>query len=222
MTVQEDFISKTVEDAKKIQREYNVLPSLTLAQAILESDWGRSALSAEHNNFFGIKGSGDAGSVTLPTTEYENGKAVKVDAAFAKYSSPYECFKRRALLFVNGVSWDKNKYRNLLGVMDYKLACRLIQKDGYATDPSYANKLIGIIESWKLYQYDQQGPQVSGVVKVICKALNLRSAASFDAPVVRVLHQGETYRCYGEENGLYNLGGGYCSANPKYVSFTHA
>jgi LysM repeat protein len=156
MASNQDFINQVAPFAVQTMRETKVLASLTIAQACLETGYGVSRLSSEYNNFFGIKGSGDAGSVTLPTTEYKNGQPVKVDASFAKYSTPKGSFDRRAQLFLNGVSWDKNKYRNLIGVTDYRLACRLIQKDGYATDPAYADKLIKIIETYNLGSYDKQ------------------------------------------------------------------
>jgi LysM repeat protein len=156
MASNQDFVNWVAPYAMQTMRETQVLASLTIAQACLESGYGASDLTKSANNFFGIKGSGDAGSVSYPTTEYVNGAPVKVNANFAKYSSPKQCFDRRAALFQNGVSWDANKYRNLIGETDFVRACQLVQRDGYATDPEYSNKLIAIGQAYNLVQYDQQ------------------------------------------------------------------
>ena len=68
--------------AMATQREYGVPAAVTIAQAIDESGWGKSELAVEAHNLFGIKGTGPAGSVTMPTTEYEDGAWVTIDAAF--------------------------------------------------------------------------------------------------------------------------------------------
>jgi LysM repeat protein len=156
MASNQDFVNWVAPYAMQTMRETQVLASLTIAQACLESGYGASDLSKQANNFFGIKGSGDAGSVSYPTTEFVNGVEEKVTASFAKFSTPKQCFDRRAGLFQNGVSWDANKYRNLIGETDFLKACRLVQLDGYATDPAYATKLISIGQEYNLTQYDAQ------------------------------------------------------------------
>lgn len=127
--------------------------SLIIAQAALESNWGTSGLTKKGNNLFGIKGKGPAGSCTMPTTEYVKGKPIKVDAAFRAYNNWGESISDHAKLILNGVSWDRNKYKKVIGV-DGKTAAREIQKAGYATDPKYADKLIAIMDEYNLYQYD--------------------------------------------------------------------
>ena len=58
------------------------------------------------------------------------------------------------LLFVNGVDWDPYLYQGVLLASDYKTAALALQTAGYATDPDYANKIINVIESYNLNQYD--------------------------------------------------------------------
>lgn len=150
-----DFIKEIAPHAQKIHQKYDILASLIIAQACLESNFGRSGLAQKGHNLFGVKGAYNGQSITMPTTEYKNGKAYKVNAAFRKYPSWYESLEDLAKLYTNGVSWDRNKYRSIIGEKDYKRACKKVQMCGYATDPQYANKLIRMIEQYNLTQYDK-------------------------------------------------------------------
>ncbi|MBS4172142.1 glycoside hydrolase family 73 protein [Bacillus sp. FJAT-49736] len=185
------FISEIAPHAQRIHKEYGVLASLVIAQAILESNWGKSGLAQKGKNLFGIKGSYNGQSVTMQTTEYKNGQPYKVNAAFRKYPSWYESLCDLANLFKNGVSWDRNKYKNIIGETDYKKAAKYVQSDGYATDPKYAEKLISAIESNDLTQYDngfivaaskpssqQKGKTINGI-KVLgqIQIVNVKNAA---------------------------------------------
>lgn len=156
MSHEQDFIKKVAPHAVQAMKEDGILASLTIAQAILESDWGRSGLTKKANNLFGIKGSYKGDSEKMETTEYVGKKASKVQAAFRKYPSWYESIKDHTKLFINGVSWNPGLYRNLIGVTDYKRATYLVRKNGYATDPSYTEKLNHLIETYKLHEYDSQ------------------------------------------------------------------
>ncbi|KEF40387.1 muramidase (flagellum-specific) [Schinkia azotoformans MEV2011] len=149
-----NFIDEITPHAKRIAKEFNLLASLIIAQAIHESDWGKSGLAVKGKNLFGIKGNYKGQSVTMPTREHVNGKDVKVNAAFRKYPSWYESLYDLANLYKNGVSWDRSKYKKVIGETDYKKACAAVQTAGYATDPNYATKLIKMIESNNLTKYD--------------------------------------------------------------------
>ncbi len=63
--------------------------------------------------------------------------------------------KDHALLFVNGTSWNKNQYQDVLQATNYRDAAQALLKDGYATDPTYPDKLIQIIQKYHLSQYDK-------------------------------------------------------------------
>lgn len=143
-----DFILKIKDGAIATMQKYNILASLTIAQAILETGWGKSSIG---NNIFGIKASPSwtGKTQTCKTSECVNGQYVSVDAVFRDYDSVADSIEDHALLFINN-----SRYHNILGCTDYKQACQYVQSDGYATDPDYANKLISIIESNGLTQFD--------------------------------------------------------------------
>lgn len=147
-----EFIEAIAPGAKQQMKATGILASLTMAQAILESGKGQSELAQDPNfNLFGIKGAGTAGSVSLPTQEWDGSKMVDVVADFRKYNSWEESIADHNSLFTR-----LSRYHNLINEPDYRRACVLVQKDGYATDPEYANKLIRIIESYGLAAYDQE------------------------------------------------------------------
>ncbi|MDT3416190.1 flagellum-specific peptidoglycan hydrolase FlgJ [Brevibacillus aydinogluensis] len=151
---QQEFIDKIAPAAVEDMRKTRIPASLTIAQAILESNWGKSGLTKQANNLFGIKGTGPAGSVTMPTTEYVNGKPVKVNANFRKYNSWAESIADHSALILNGTRDKPTRYHGVLGA-DYKKACQEIWKGGYATDPAYPQKLISLIEQYNLQKYDR-------------------------------------------------------------------
>ncbi|WP_430535483.1 glucosaminidase domain-containing protein [Listeria rocourtiae] len=151
----QEFIELLAGHAQQIQEKEGILTSITLAQAILESDWGNSGLATEGRNLFGIKGKYQNDSVMMPTKEYENDTWVTVDAAFRKYPTWYESLDDHANLFLKGTSWDKDKYREVVEAKDHRTAANALQKSGYATDPGYANKLIELIEQRNLQAYDK-------------------------------------------------------------------
>lgn len=153
MNSKQAFVQKIALFAIADMKNTFIPASLIIAQAALESAWGTSGLTKKGNNLFGIKGKGPAGSCTMPTTEYVNGKPIKVNAAFRAYNNWGQSIADHTKLILGGVSWNKNLYKKAIGV-DGKTAAREIQKAGYATDPKYADKLIAIMEEYNLYQYD--------------------------------------------------------------------
>ena len=145
-----EFVEKIGALASEDMKKTGILASLTIAQAILESAWGTSALAQAPNyNLFGIKGAYNGNYCEFNTSEYLNGKWVTVKAQFRKYPSWAESLADHSALFN---TYDR--YANLRGCTDYKLACRYVREDGYATDPSYTSKLINIIESNNLTRFD--------------------------------------------------------------------
>lgn len=150
-----EFINELVPVAKELQQTHGILPSIILGQAVLESDWGRSELSATYNNLFGIKSFSAADdSVKLSTKEYKDGQWIEIQANFKVYASWDDCMRDHTLLFVNGVDWDPYLYQGVLLASDYKTAAKALQSSGYATDPDYARKVIDVIEVNELYKYD--------------------------------------------------------------------
>lgn len=150
----EEFIVRLSGHAELIQEKHHVLPSISIAQAILESDWGTSELAVENNNLYGIKGSNSANTVVMNTKEFVNGEWIEIEAPFRKYENWQESMNDHAALFVNGTDWNANQYADVLAAENYEEAAHALQENGYATDPTYTEKLTRLIEEYRLYQYD--------------------------------------------------------------------
>ncbi len=148
------FIEKRASYAKELQTKYKVLASINLAQTILESEWGTSTLASKYNNYYGIKAQGKQKSVQLDTKEYLNGKWVTEKDKFAVYSDWRTGMLAHAKFIANGTALNSAQFKDVLSAGDYKKAAAALVTDGYATDPDYANKIITIIETYKLNQYD--------------------------------------------------------------------
>ena len=145
-----EFVAAVYAAAKVNETKTGVPAEIATAQAILESRYGKSVPTDINNgqysyNLFGIKGSGPAGSVTVWTTEYVDGKKIKVTADFKAYNNFKESIEGHSEFLM------KNKrYKSLFESDDPVAWAKGLQKAGYATDPEYANKLIGIMKAWKL------------------------------------------------------------------------
>jgi hypothetical protein len=135
------------------QQRFGVPAAVTIAQAIEESAWGRSGLSAQYHNLFGIKGSGPAGSVSLPTSEYQGGQWVTVDAPFRVYHNDAESISDHAeLLATSGYYTRAMADRAVPDAFANDLT------GVYATDPGYGANLIALMKLYNLYQFDSAGP----------------------------------------------------------------
>lgn len=150
----EEFIQSLVPTAEKMDQRYNVPASISIAQAILESNWGKSELAARYNNLFGMKADFFEPHVKLSTKEYENGKWITITASFRTYWNWDSSLVHHAKLMVNGTEWNQSQYEKVIRARDYREAAYALQQAGYATDPTYASKLISIIETYQLYRYD--------------------------------------------------------------------
>ncbi|GAB1691295.1 sporangiospore maturation cell wall hydrolase GsmA [Krasilnikovia sp. M28-CT-15] len=153
----EQFIARSVAGAQRGWRDYGVPPSVTIAQAILESGWGRSDLSVNDGNFFGIKcfngyhGPLAFGCHTYKTQECTKaGKCFDTTASFRRYASPGMSFRdhgyflRANRRYRPAFAYTRSANRFIWGVW----------KAGYATDPNYYTKITGIMAKWGLYRYD--------------------------------------------------------------------
>lgn len=152
----QDFIDKVAPEAVKLKATYQVLPSITIAQAILESDWGQSQLTAKYNNLFGVKGDRTENTKEMTTQEYLNGEWKTVTARFRVYASYRDSLLEHAQLFHKGTTWNANQYQHFLAAKNYQEAAKALEIDGYATDPGYAEKLIELIQQYHLDDYDKQ------------------------------------------------------------------
>ncbi|HLP98524.1 MAG TPA: flagellar assembly peptidoglycan hydrolase FlgJ [Sideroxyarcus sp.] len=145
---QQDFVDRLRPHAEAASRTTGVPAHLIMGQAALESGWGRREIKTEDggnsHNLFGIKaGKGWDGQVAeVVTTEYHDGVAHKQVERFRAYANYTEAFQDYAKL-LNG---DK-RYAGVLDQADAKGFAQALQQSGYATDPHYADKLVGVIGS---------------------------------------------------------------------------
>ncbi|MFV0558551.1 MAG: glycoside hydrolase family 73 protein [Enterococcus sp.] len=150
----EEFIAQLVPHAQELQAGYGILPSIILGQACLESNFGQSSLASQYNNLFGVKAYGEQEQVNLETQEFVNQQWLTIQGDFRVYDSWEESMDDHTMLFVSGVDWDVHKYEAVLTAKNYQEAAQALQTAGYATDPTYAEKIIAVIEEYDLEQYD--------------------------------------------------------------------
>lgn len=147
------------------KQNHTILPSIVIAQAIQESNWGQSQLYLKANNIFGVKGNYKGASIRYYTTEYVSNdtevpkgtkverdgdrKKIYVPATFRKYPNVYTAVENHDK--VTALNFIKQK-----NITDYQKQAKLLQSNGYATDPSYAQSLINLIKQYNLSKYDDQ------------------------------------------------------------------
>ncbi|UQU68560.1 sporangiospore maturation cell wall hydrolase GsmA [Couchioplanes caeruleus] len=153
----DQFIRSSVAGAQRGWREYGVPPSVTIAQAILESGWGRSGLASVDKNYFGIKcQNGSYGKLANGCHVYRTNECTKAgdcfstSAAFRTYATQAHSFRDHgSFLRVNPRYAPAFEYTEDANKFIWK-----VWKAGYATDPNYYTKVTGIMATWNLYQYD--------------------------------------------------------------------
>ena len=149
----QSYIEKYAKLAVQSQTKHRIPGSITLAQGLLESGAGESRLAKECNNHFGIKCGG---------SWYGKSMRMNDDAlneCFRCYNNPKDSYEDHAEFL------KKPRYSFLFDykINDYKSWAKGLKKAGYATDPNYPTKLINIIETYKLYEYDEGGKLLSEV-----------------------------------------------------------
>ncbi|WP_050615266.1 glycoside hydrolase family 73 protein [Bacillus testis] len=154
-SMQTQFIASIEKAGIENYREFGVLPSVTIAQAILESNWGRSHLSTEYNNLFGIKDHGWSGkTASLHTSEqYDR----QITAKFRVYDSIDESIKDHGRFLKENPRYTKH---GLFEAETYADQAMALQAAGYSTKENengeriYGRQLMGIIEQYRLYEID--------------------------------------------------------------------
>ncbi|ASW43637.1 glycoside hydrolase family 73 protein [Clostridium isatidis] len=153
-----EFIEMVKEGALENYKKYGILPSITIAQAVVESDFGESTLAKEYHNLFGIKAdeSYTGEVVTFETMEnYQD----KITANFRTYDSYKASIKDHGRFLYENSRYSEN---GLFDSNDYIGQAEALERAGYATvtdengELIYADILIGIIEEYKLYEIDEQ------------------------------------------------------------------
>ena len=150
------------------QKKSGILASVSLAQFILESGYGKSELAQNANNIFGMKcnlsgnswsgSSWDGKSKYTKKTQEQNpdGSMVTITADFRKYLCIEDSIADHSAYLLGAMNGKKLRYDGLKGCLDYKKAVQIIKDGGYATSLTYVEKLISIIERWNLTQIDVQ------------------------------------------------------------------
>lgn len=142
-----NYINQYKDMAIKEMEKYHIPASITLAQGLLESGAGRSELATKGNNHFGIKcGGGWSGKRMYKDDDSK-------DDCFRVYGNAKDSYEDHSRFLL------KNRYKRLfnLKLTDYKGWAKGLKECGYATSPTYATRLIEIIETYQLYQYDKGG-----------------------------------------------------------------
>lgn len=148
----QDFLDQLLGPAQECQRRHGIPASFTLAQAALESSWGASKLANSGRNLFGVKADKAwHGPVTvIQTREFVNGKPVMVDAKWRCYATWGECLDDRAAFFQ-----QNKRYAACFRETTGEGWARAVAAAGYATDPDYAEKLLGVMRGRNLQRFDQ-------------------------------------------------------------------
>lgn len=163
MTNQE-FIEKIAAYVKKYAPQYGIkCNSAIIAQAILESGWGKSKLAATYHNYFGLKcGTKWTGkSVNLTTQEeYETGSLTTIKDNFRVYDSMEEGVKGY-FEFI-----QLSRYQNLKGITDPRTYLETIKADGYATSSTYVENNMALVNQYNLTRFDNNAAGVEGGINV--------------------------------------------------------
>ena len=161
------FIDSIKDGAIEGWEKFKILPSITIAQAILESNWGKSNLAVKANNIFGIKGDYNGRKYLHDTWEVDKeGKRFNSTEWFRHYPNIGASVVDHGEFFTS-TPWRSNNYKHVIGETDYKIAAQALSDAGYATDPQYADKLINIIETYNLNQWDKKKGEVIKMAKSI-------------------------------------------------------
>jgi flagellar protein FlgJ len=140
------FVSTMLPMAEQAAKRIGIDPRYLVAQAALETGWGKSVMrnpdGSSSHNLFGIKATGNwqGGEARAITSEFRGGQFVKETAAFRSYDSYQDSFHDLVSLLQNN-----SRYKDAVGAADNpEQFARELQKAGYATDPDYARKIISI------------------------------------------------------------------------------
>ena len=153
-----EFVKTVAQKSKANYTDYGILPSITTAQAILESGWGQSSLTKNSNNVFGIKADSrwTGKKVQVSTTENYNDKIID---SFRVYNSIEESIKDQGK-FLN----ENKRYREhgLFNANHYTTQAQALEDAGYSTkknkegEPIYADMLISLIRDYNLQILDRE------------------------------------------------------------------
>lgn len=156
-----NFIESIAKLVQKYAPKYQIkVCSPIIAQAILESGWGKSTLASKYHNYFGLKcGSGWKGkSVNMATKEeYSPGTLTSIRDNFRVFDSMEDGIKG----YFEFIQYTR--YHNLRGITDPYKYIETIRADGYATSSTYVQNLWKVVTTYELTKYDNAGKKVTKV-----------------------------------------------------------
>lgn len=175
------------------QKRTGILASVSLAQFLLESGYGKSELAKNANNCFGMKknlsgntwsgSTWDGKSVYAKQTKEQNqdGSWQTISADFRKYANVEDSIADHSAYLLGAKNGSNLRYKGLAGEKDYRTAAQIIKNGGYATALTYVDSLCSLIEKWNLTRFDvKETAAVSKVpytVRVKVADLNIRKGA---------------------------------------------
>lgn len=189
------YINQYKDLAIEQMLRFRIPASITLAQGLFESAAGTSELTRKGNNHFGIKCHGWTGRKVYHDDDEEN-------ECFRAYKDAYESFEDHSKFLSR-----QQRYSMLfsLDVTDYKSWAKGLKKCGYATNPKYADKLIDIIELYKLYEYDRAKSydrflaRKSAKDKPVEKGGTLHPIYKYNKNYYLKARKGDTFKSIGKE-----------------------
>ena len=184
----QDYFDKYKDVAVEQMLKYHIPASITLAQGVLESGAGKSELATKANNHFGIKCNGWTGRKSYHDADERN-------ECFRAYDNVYESYKDHSIFLTTS-----KRYSSLfqLKLTDYKGWAKGLKACGYATSPTYATKLIEIIQLYKLYQYDTAKGYDKFQTQQV-KNGDLRHIYAFNMNYYLIARKGDTFRSIAKE-----------------------
>jgi len=194
--VYQQYIDQYKDIAIEQMQRHRIPASITLAQGLFESGAGRSELAVKGNNHFGIKCNGWSGRKVYHDDDERN-------ECFRAYNSAFESYEDHSR-FLTG----SKRYSALfnLRITDYKGWAKGLKAAGYATNPQYANKLIEIIQLYKLYQYDTQKSydkfMVAHSKDQPVDGQALHNIKIFNKNYYVIARRGDTFKSLAEEIGI--------------------
>jgi len=183
-----DYFDTWAEVAVQQMIQYRIPASITLAQGVLESGAGKSELARKANNHFGIKCNGWTGRKSYHDDD-ERGEC------FRAYDNAYQSYVDHSLFLTSS-----QRYRRLFDLKrtDYKGWAKGLKACGYATSPTYATRLIDIIETYQLHLYDiGKGYDKKNIY--LTQMGEQRRVMSFNKNYYIYARRGDTFRRIGED-----------------------
>ena len=158
------FIKTVGKLARADMKKTGILASVTVAQAILESGYGRSELALEANNLFGMKAelsgntwksSWDGRTYEKKTLEYIGGRYITIKASFRAYPNIAASLLDHSHYLSRAMNGSSLRYKGVVRNKSYLKTIQIIKNGGYATAPDYVSAIVNIIKKYRLTRYDK-------------------------------------------------------------------